>query len=193
MVKLSDIFIITIGFHTACLSLYTLFVLLICRIICSKMKIFLPFAKLKVRYIILITIAGSILLFFSMAAIYKITSTIEIASVKSDLKTCTSLRVYDPWGGSKAFKGITEDTNVLGQLAALMANVKYERWRAMGHWETPDIMDIILYKDDVQVRHFRIVLDNFLETNGILSVNTYRCSDSSLAEKIREILSPSSG
>jgi len=128
-----------------------------------------------------------------MAAIYKITSTIEIASVKSDLKTCTSLRVYDPWGGSKAFKGITEDTNVLGQLAALMANVKYERWRAMGHWETPDIMDIILYKDDVQVRHFRIVLDNFLETNGILSVNTYRCSDSSLAEKIREILSPSSG
>lgn len=188
MVKLSGIFIITIGASTVFLSLCMLFMLLICRILCSKIKIFMHFAKLKIRYIILITIAGSILLFFSMAAIYKITSTIEIASIKSDLKTCTSLRAQYTFGDPKTYKIVSEDitiedSNVLGQLAALMANVKYERWRGGGYLAALDKMDIILYKNGLPIRQIRIVAVNFLETN-----NTYRCSDSSLAEKIRKIL-----
>jgi hypothetical protein len=189
MVKLSDIFIITIGFNTFFFLLSLFFMLLIFRMMCSKMKIFPSFAKLKIRYVILITVAGSILLFFSMAAIFKITSTKEIASVKNDLETCTSLRVYDPWGGSKAFKGTTEDPNVLGQFAASMANVKYERWRSIGRCECLDHIYIILYKNDAQVGDFRISHGNFLDTyDTTLSANTYRCSDNSLAEKTRKIL-----
>ena len=189
MVKLSDIFLITIGFNAFFFLLALFFMLLIFRMMCLKMKIFPSFAKLKIRYIILITIASSISLFFSMAAIFKITSTIEIASIKNDLKTCTSLEVYDPGGGSKAFRGTTEDPNVLGQLAALMANVKYERWRSIGPCECLGHIYIILYKNDVQVRDFRISHGNLLDTyDTTLSANTYRCSDNSLAEKIRKIL-----
>jgi hypothetical protein len=193
MIKLSDVFIVDLVVHAVLGAILTFLILVVLRIACAKMKVLLPFAKLKLRYMMLFVIAGSILLSIGVAGIVKVSSTRDISTLLQKLRTCTSLKAHNSFFDREAYKSASEDIlienrEIIDKLVAVMDSAIYKRSSRGGFIDSRNLIDIDLYRNGRQMTRFRIIAGYILQIGKGTERRLYECQDADFLFKAREAI-----
>lgn len=192
MIELSDILIVDFVVLTPVGAILVFLVLLVLRIVCAKMKVLKPFAKLKIRYLALLVIAGSVLLSIGVAGILKVSSTRDISTLLRKLRTCSSIRVDNSYYDRQAYKHdreyiVINNRERIQELVTLIENAGYKRTRSGGFIDTRSIVDIYIYENGSETGSFRFIL-HILETGKDTKQRRYDCADMYFLSRVRQTI-----
>jgi hypothetical protein len=123
-------------------------------------------------------------------------SHVHIGTVVKSLKKCTSLKVQNTFADRKVYKTVSEDIAITDRekierlinviSADMVMNVEYRTIPQGVKLSTFDILEIYIYRDDVEIGWLYVLGQDIIKVHG--SPLKYQSSDRLLIRKVRSAL-----
>ncbi len=194
MVELSPNTIFGLILEITVTSVVFLSVLLVVLKICRKSKVLLPFANFGLIKPMLIVGLGAVLSFMLVASTSKASAKRRIYVMLKNLENCDAIKVYNSFYDRDSASGIPvtqdiliHDPCVIQNLADLMHLTPYAAEPAFGHIGTEELVEIHIYKNEIETDCFCVISMDILEFDGPSKRRRYS-SPGNLIDKVREVV-----